>query len=185
MPSTICFPVIINTLCEIVNMSISTTKCPVIWKKALVKPLHKSGPTDLVNNYRPISILCVASKLLEFHVHKCLNRYICDKDILCSNQSGFRRNHSCLTCLTMVESWYLAINEGNIVGSVELDFCKAFDTWDHEILLNKLKLYGCDSRSLSWLRSYLSGRYQIVKIDDVISSSANIGYGIPQGSGLS
>ena len=50
-------PVIINTLFEIVNMSISTDKFPAIWKKALVKPLHKSGPTDLVNNYRPISIL--------------------------------------------------------------------------------------------------------------------------------
>ena len=129
------------------------------------------------------SILCVASKLLEFHVHKCLYRYICDKDILCSNQSGFRRNHSCLTCLTnMVESWYFAINEGNIVGSVELDFSKAFDILDHEILLNKLKFYGCDSRSLSWFISYLSGRSQIVKTDDVISSSANIGYGIAQGS---
>ena len=75
----------INTLCEIVNMSISSGKFPAIWKKALVKPLHKSGPTDLVNNYRPISILCVSSKLLEFHVHKCLYRYICDKDILYSN----------------------------------------------------------------------------------------------------
>ena len=172
MPSTVCFPVIINTLCEIVNMSIPTGKLPTIWKKALLKPLHKSEATDPVG-----------SKLLEFHVHKCLYRYICDKDILCSNQSGFHRNHSCLTCLiNMDESWYFAINEGNIVGSVELDFSKAFDILDQEILLNKLKLYGCDSRSLSWFRSYLSGRSQIVKIDDVISNSANIGYGIPQGS---
>ena len=114
--------------------------------------------------------------------NKCLYRYICDKDILCSNQSGFRRNHSCLTCLTnMVESWYFAINEGNIVGSVELDFSKTFKVLDHKILLNKLKLYGCDSRSLIWFGSYLSGRSQIVTIDDVISSSADISYGIPQG----
>ena len=66
-------PVIINTLCEIVNTSISSGKFPAICRKALAKPLHKSGPVDLVNNYRPISILCVALKLLEFHVHtsKC------------------------------------------------------------------------------------------------------------------
>ena len=82
----------------------------------------------------------------------------------------------------MAESWYFAINEGNILGSVELDFSKAFDVLDHEILLNKLKIYGCDSRSLSLFGSYLSGRSQIVKIEDVISSSANIGYGIPQRS---
>ena len=81
----------------------------------------------------------------------------------------------------MVESWYFAINEGNIVGSVELDFSKTFKVLDHKILLNKLKLYGCDSRSLSWFGSYLSGRSQIVTIDDVISSSADISYGIPQG----
>ena len=68
------FPAIIDALCQIVNISVSTGKFPQAWKMAVVKPLHKGGAANVVNNYmyRPISVLCVASKLLESHVRNCL-----------------------------------------------------------------------------------------------------------------
>ena len=61
----------------------------------------------------------------------------------------------------MVESWYSAMNDGNIIGSLELDFSKAFDILDINILLRKLELYGCDSTSLRWFRSYLIARSHV------------------------
>ena len=176
-------PAIIDALCEIVNISVSTGKFPQAWKMAVVKPLHKGAAANVVNNYRPISILCVASKLLESHVRNCLFKYISDKDILSSNQSGFRKGHSCHTCLTnMVESWYSAMNDGSIIGSLELDFSKAFDILDINILLRKLELYGCDPTSLRWFRSYLLARSQYVKINDYMSHPGTLCYGVPQGS---
>ena len=176
-------PVIVNTLQDIVNTSITSGIFPSAWKEAVVRPLHKGGVKNAVNNYRPISILCVASKLLERHVHSSLYDYVNTNNILCTSQSGFRQNHSCHSCLTnMLESWYSSINIGKVVCSVELDFSKAFDVLDHGILLSKLKFYGCDDLSLRWFESYLSQRTQYVRIDNTKSHTMSLQCGVPQGS---
>ena len=74
------------------------------------------------------------------------------------------------------------MNDGNIIGSLELDFSKAFDILDINILLRKLELYGCDPTSLRWFKSYLIARSQYVKINDFKSNSGNLCYGVPQES---
>ena len=174
---------ITDALLDIVNTSILSGIFPSRWKESSVKPLHKGGAKNMVNNYRPISILCVASKLLERHVYKNLYNYITDNDILCINQSGFRKKHSCHSCLTnILEYWYCSINNGNVVGSVELDFSKAFDVLDHQILLSKLKYYGCDHLCIKWFKSYLENRFQHVKLGNNTSSSLPVMCGVPQGS---
>ena len=148
----------------------------------MVKPLHKGGENKTVNNYRPISILCVASKLIERHVYSSLYKYFVNNDLFCNNQSGFCKNYSCHTCLTnIVECWLSAMNKGHIVGSVKLDFSKAFDVLDHNILLQKLECYGCDNLSLDWFGSYLGQRSQSVKLQDTLSDSMPLKCGVAQG----
>ena len=82
----------------------------------------------------------------------------------------------------MIDSWLKAINEGNMVGCVLVDFRKAFDLVDHQILLKKLQCYKCNNSCLSWFKSYLSNRTQRVSLNNNLSDAAEVVYGVPQGS---
>lgn len=92
-------PVICSTLCSLMNESIRTSVFPALWKKAAVTALHKGGNACELGNYRPISVLCVISKILESHVQRHLCSYMGTHGLLCDDQSGFRTRHSCETCL--------------------------------------------------------------------------------------
>ena len=146
-------------------------------------PLHKNGPKDDTNNYRPISVLPVVSKLLEKHVHDSLMMYLSSNSLLHSTQSGFRPNHSCETSLLqMINRWLNAINSSQMIGMVMIDFRKAFDLVDHTLLLKKLKYYKISEATISWFSSYLLGRKQKVFVNNSSSESENIICGVPQGS---
>ena len=142
-----------------------------MWKEAKVKPLFKSGDKDNINNYRPISILPTISKIIEkwvdIHFSMLLNNF----NLLHKSQSGFRARHSTESALIlMVDSWLKALNAGKlhfVIGCVMVDFRKAFDLIDHQILLKKLKSYKCSDTCLSWFRSYLFNRTQRVAINSV------------------
>lgn len=170
-------------LTEIFNSSISNGIFPDVWKIAKVTPLHKKGPRDDVNNYRPISVLCCLSKILERHVHNSLYEYLSEHDMLYAGQSGFRPKHSCATALTrIVDKWLTALDAGQIVGAVFIDLKKAFDTVNHSILIKKLAMYGCSPAAITWFTSYLYGRSQMVNFRGSMSESKSISRGVPQGS---
>ena len=144
-------PYIADDITFICNHSINNSIFPNKWKEAKVSPLYKNGSHDDVNNYRPISILPILSKVLEKHVHDCLSNFLHENNLLHKTQSGFRSQHSCETALIhMTDSWLNAMDNGNMVGVVLIDFKKAFDLVDHQILLSKLKLYGFASETLLW-----------------------------------
>ena len=116
-------PYISESLTFICNQSIMNSTFPEKWKEGKVTPLHKNGPKDDTNNYRPISVLPVLSKLLEKHVHDSLMFYLASNNLLHSTQSGFRPNHSCETALLQMTSKCLdAINNSHIIGMVMIDF---------------------------------------------------------------
>ena len=134
-------PYIAGDISYICNHSINSSTFPRKWKEANVSPLHKNGPHDDVNNYRPISILPVLSKVLEKHVHDCLPAYLKEYNLLHKTQSGFRSQHSCETALVhMIDTWLNAMDNGKMIGVVLVDFKKAFDLVDHKILLSKFRV---------------------------------------------
>ena len=109
--------------------------------------------------------------------------YLNDYKLLHTKQSGFRVEHSTESALLlMIDSWLKAVNERKVVGTVMVDFRKAFDLVDHDILLKEPKLYKCDENSYSWFHSYLLGRTQQVSIRNSLSESEMVSCGVPQGS---
>ena len=105
-----------------------------------------------------------------------LNSY----SLLHKQQSGFREGHSTESALIlMIDSWLKAINDGKFVGCLMVDFRKAFDLVDQDLLVQKLRLYKFDKNSLSWFNSYLSNRTQMVSINIKVSSTEPIKFGVP------
>ena len=178
-------PVIALPVCSIINTSISTCSLPSIWKKALVKPLHKGGSRDALSNYRPISLLPVTSKVLESVIRDQVMSHLLDHNLLSPWQSGFRPGHSTTTTLLHVTSeWYSALDQGFIVGAVFLDIAKAFDTVNHTLLLSRLADLGFDHATCEWFSCYLRDRHQCTAIDGNFSDEAVVPSGVPQGSVL-
>ena len=173
--------VIKDHLAHIFNLSISSSSVPKDFKTARVKPLFKKNERSEVGNYRPVSIISVASKILERAVYVQLESYLRENDILYGFQSGFRGSFSTDTCLThLTDHIHNQTSCCNFTGMVLIDLQKAFDTVDHVILLKKLEAMGVSS--VDWFRSYLSGRTQIVNVNQVDSAPLDITCGVPQGS---
>ena len=147
-------------MCEILNRSITECTFPALWKTARVIPVHKGSAKDNMNNYRPISLLCVMSKILEKHVYNNVISYFNRNKLLVDNQSGSSSNHSCQTGLTkLVNIWYNSMNAGEVIGCVTIDMRKAFDLVNIDILLKKLRVYGFSDDSILWFKSYLKSRF--------------------------
>ena len=133
-----------------------------------------------VENYRPVSLLSIPSKILEKAVNKDFQDYLIENRILTDKQFGFRPNHSCETVLLcMVDQWAQNVDQGYVNGVAFIDMRKAFDAVNHSILLMKLKCVGCTERSLKWFTSYLGVRSQYVSIIGEKSSTRAINYGVP------
>jgi hypothetical protein len=109
--------------------------------------------------------------------------YLSYNELLYEGQSGFRPNHSCTTALTdMTDKWLSALDSCQMVGVAFVDLRKAFDSVHHNILLGKLKTYGVLPEALTWFKSYLSNRSQVVNVKGNCSGEENILCGVPQGS---
>jgi len=172
-------------LTQIFNASLASSVFPQDWKIARVSPIYKAGDKRNRGNYRPISVLSTVAGLFEKMIYLQLNEYLIENNIISVHQSGFRKGQSTATSLlTTTNSWLINMDSGLINGVVFLDLCKAFDTIDHEILMNKLYLYGVKGSALRWFKSYLMHREQVCKIDNIISTPKNIKCGVPQGSNL-
>ena len=168
---------------HIVNLSLSQSYFPSAWKTAKVIPLFKKNDATLPKNYRPVALLPITSKILERVVYIQLINYLEENNLLHHSHHGFRKHHSTTSALIeMYSSWVEAYEKDKVTAVVLLDMSAAFDLVDKSILTEKLKLYGLDEQSSSWVESYLSERSQCVFIDGDLSEELPLDVGVPQGS---
>ena len=127
------------SLVDIFNCSFSTSTVPDKFKIASVIPVHKQSSKFILNNYRLISLLSIFSRILEKIVFKQLDSFIVKHNLLYENQSGFRSNYSTLhAVISITNKIQKAIDQGYYSCGIFLDLSKAFDTVNHQILLDKL-----------------------------------------------
>lgn len=170
---------------DLFNECASTGSFPDFLKVARVIPIHKGGNKSDINNYRPISILSVLSKVLEKLLVTRLANFLRHHDLLYNRQYGFREGASTWTAACeLVDEIYGAMEERNIEGVLFLDLKKAFDTIDHQVLLRKLEYYGIRGTANDLLRSYLTGRKQYVLVNGATSILKDVTVGVPQGSNV-
>ena len=140
----------------------------------------KNSRTDK-ENYRPVSILPIISKIYERLIHKQLSAFF--EPLLSKYQCGFRKGHSSQHCLfVLIEKWKKCLDNNGVCAALLTDLSKAFDCLPHNLLLAKLNAYGIDLSAVGFIKDYLSKRKQKVKISNVFSNWTEILYGVPQGS---
>ena len=172
-----------TVLVYLCNLSFITGIVPKELKLAKVVPVFKSGTNNEFTNYRPISVLCILSKIYERLVYNRLINFLLKNDALYKYQFGFRDKHSTeLALILLMDKITAAIDNNEFTVAVFLDLSKAFDMVNHSIILNKLEHYGVRGIPLSWFKSYLSDRKQYVSYNGTDSSLSNISCGVPQGS---
>ena len=164
------------------RISYNTGCIPREWKLAHVVPIHKKGPKENIENYRPISLTSLVMKTFE----RILKEEILLKTshLLDSRQHGFLSKKSCTTNMVgFCDSLALSLNDCQRTDVVYFDFSKAFDSVNHDLLLDKLKnVYNIDGRLLKFLVNYLCGREQCVVIGNSKSTMKPVLSGVPQGS---
>ena len=172
-------------LTTIFERSLDSGTVPTEWKKALVSPVYKKGAHYDPINYRPISLTCICCKLLEHIVVSNMMTHLETENILCPEQHGFRRGHSCETqLLDFVEEIGDGLDSGMPSDIIVMDFAKAFDRVNHSLLTQKLKHYGIKGKTNAWIKDFLKDRLQAVVVEGVTSGDMSVRSGVPQGSVL-
>ena len=174
---------ILIPLKHVLSLSLQTGEIPHQLKVAKVVPIHKSGDSADMNNYRPISLLNTFSKILEKIVAIRLTNFLDENKILSPNQFGFRQGHSTVHAMTHLVNFVTgALNAKKHAVLVFCDLRKAFDTCNFDILLQKLSKFGIRGLELKWFENYLKNRQQYVYLNGIASSLLEILNGVPQGS---
>lgn len=176
-------PALVTPLTLIINQSLVTGIFPTKLKIAKVIPLLKKGHAYILDNYRPVSLLSAISKLFEKVVYNQLYEYFQRYKLFYTSQYGFRKRHSTeYATLELLDKLLHDIDDRNATFAVYMDLSKAFDTLNHNILLEKLHRYGIHDSELSWFSNYLCNRTQYVEIEGYQSETLLIKTGVPQGS---
>ena len=172
-------------LTNIANKIFATGKYPDTLKISKIIPIHKKDSKLSVSNYRPISLLSNINRILEKLLFNRLYNFLEIHNCIYELQFGFRAKHSTdHALLSMAEEIRNAMNNNEIAVGVFVDFQKAFDTVNHNILITKLHHYGIRGIANQLLKSYLTDRQQFVSIHGTESNKSNILHGVPQGSVL-
>lgn len=172
-------------LSRLIDLCVKNGCYPDILKVARVVPVFKKGSKQLMNNYRPISILSNFNKIFETFILKRMKSFAGKYKLINSNQFGFTAGKSTNNAIQLlIKNALETFGRGDVMIAIFLDLSKAFDCTDHMLLLNKLYRYGyCDS-FWNMLSSYLHSRKQFVDVAGYHSDHVSVLHGVPQGSVL-
>lgn len=182
---------LLDHLLHIINHSLKQGVFPDKLKEGKILPIYKTGDKERVENYRPISILNVISKIFERVVLNRLLLHLGESNSICDEQHGFQKGKSTITAIvSLVERLIDMIDSGDKAAAIFLDLSKAFDCVNHGTLLEILKTVGVNGVELKWFESYLIGRNQCVELTRVVGNSMvkikseklEVQAGVPQGS---
>ena len=158
---------------------------PKSLKIGKISPIHKKGDVQLLDNYRPISVLPIFGKIFEKILYNRLYSFFTSKSVIYKKQFGFRKKHSTGHAINYsINKIIDELQTRNHVIGIFIDLSKAFDTIDHNKLVSKLEHYGIRGTCLALLKSYLTGRQQYTNFNNTESDFCSIDYGVPQGSVL-
>ena len=174
-----------SILCKIINLVFETGIFPDLCKLAKVIPINKKDDALLCENYRPISLLSIFSKIFEKLIYGRMYKFLDVNNLIYNRRFGFRTNYSTEHALiSLTENIKNLLDSGNVVCGVFIDLEKAFDMVKHNILCEKLPYYGFRGKIEVLIKSYLSNRKQLVSINGFESVNLDITCGVPQGSNL-
>lgn len=176
-----CATSLTDPIAHLLSLSLSTGVIPQEWKVHKITPVPKKGDKSNPSNYRPISLLCIISKVMESIVFKVMAPFL--RPQVSKHQFGFLKNRSCLTELLLSFSVIIeALENRKSCNAVYVDFRKAFDSVPHQELLYKLWRMGITGPLWIWIKAYLSNRHHYVCIDGTSSGRLPVLSGVPQGS---
>lgn len=189
-----CTSELIEIMTYLINLSFSLGIFPESLKLSIVKPLYKTGEKSDVNNYRPITLIPIFSKIFEKCMYKRLIEFCNKFNIIRKEQFGFQKNKSTtLAIYSLLKIVLTNINHNYFTTGLFFDLSKAFDLVSHDMLLQKLEATGIRGITLQWLSSYLSNRQQRVTVTKIDTSNNMTSHysefksnkqGVPQGSVL-
>ena len=177
--------VIAPILAKIINNCFRTGKFPEAWKIGKINVTYKKkGPKTEMMNYRPVTVLCSLSKIIEKVMFKQLTSFLNSYQLFDPSQYGFREGHSTAhAVLDYVHTVLSAKEDPHIkVNSIFIDLSAAFDLVEHETTLHKLRLLGVGDRAIGLLRNYLCNRQVFTEIGMSRSALSQVKHGVPQGS---
>ena len=173
------------SVCKLFNISLQTGRVPQGWKQSIIVPVPKTSAACTLDNYRPVSLLSVLSKVLERHMYGIITNSLQNFHPLAESQWGFLTGKSTVTGLfATMHNWLSTLEGGGEIGAVFFDLRKAFNSIPHEALLDKLKGTGLSNPILAWITDYLTCREQKVVGNGKESMHTPVLSGVPQGSVL-
>ena len=169
----------------IFRKSLDTGVVPRLWRESDIAPIHKKGPNNRAENYRPVNLTQIACKCFETIFKISLTSYLAAYNLFSKEQHGFLQGRSCQSnILECKEQWTRALDEDDWMDIVYFDYKTAFDSVNHRLLLEKMKWLGIGGKALKWIEAFLRDRRQRVKIGNARSEWRRVLSGTTQGSVL-